>query len=229
MAPPKRGIGPGLAALITATIGLGFGLFGTPIGFLLGLAAIGLAIAGIVRNAGLVLATIGLVVGALAVITSIGMASVGGSTAPAPVAGAATTPPVPTAPTAPVAQAPTSRAPAPPQPARAITAREWQKIAKDPGAHVGESVVVYGTVTQFDAATGTDSFRANVDGVRHQNEYQYETNTFLTGETSTLSDVVNGDVFRAEVVVGAPYTYTTTMGGQMTVPTLVVTKIVPTK
>jgi hypothetical protein len=53
----------------------------------------------------------------------------------------------------------------PPQPAKtpkAITARDWAKIAKDPGSHVGEAIIVYGEVTQFDAATGTQVFRANV-------------------------------------------------------------------
>ncbi|TCK26882.1 proline-rich domain-containing protein [Pseudonocardia endophytica] len=224
---PKRGIGLGLAALITAAIGLLFGLFGSAIGFLLGLVAIGLGIAGYIRRSGRVLAAVGGGVAALAMIASLTVASVGASTSSTP-ASASPTPSAPPVSTAPVAQ-PTTAPPPPPAPARTITARDWQKIAKDPTAHIGESIVVYGTVTQFDAATGTDSFRANVDGVRQQNEYEYETNTFLTGDVSTLSDVVNGDTFRAEVVVGQPYTYTTTMGGQMTVPTLSVTKIAPLK
>jgi hypothetical protein len=53
---------------------------------------------------------------------------------------------------------PAAAAPAAPQPAKtpkAITARDWAKIAKDPGSHVGEAIIVYGEVTQFDAATGT--------------------------------------------------------------------------
>jgi hypothetical protein len=40
-------------------------------------------------------------------------------------------------------------------PAKKITAREWQLIAKDPGSHIGERVTVYGQVTQFDATIGT--------------------------------------------------------------------------
>jgi hypothetical protein len=52
-------------------------------------------------------------------------------------------------------------------PARTITAREWQAIAKDPDAHTGEKIIMHGYVTQFDAATGTNKFWANVDGVQH--------------------------------------------------------------
>ena len=78
-----------------------------------------------------------------------------------------------------------------PEPARAITAREWQLIAKDPGAHRGESVIVHGEVTQFDAATGAGGFRANVDGVVHKPRYgfvDYDTNTVLAGSASQLAE-----------------------------------------
>ena len=115
-----------------------------------------------------------------------------------------------------------------PEPARAITAREWQLIAKDPGAHRGESIIVHGEVTQFDAATGAGGFRANVDGVVHKPKYgfaDYDTNTVLAGSQSQLADVVRGDLFTAEVVVGEPLTYETTTGGQLTAPSLTITSI----
>jgi hypothetical protein len=115
-----------------------------------------------------------------------------------------------------------------PEPARAITAREWQLIAKDPGAHRGEPIIVHGEVTQFDAATGAAGFRANVDGVVHKPKYgfaDYDTNTVLAGSQSQLADVVRGDLFTAEVVVGEPLTYETTMGGQLTAPSLTITSI----
>jgi hypothetical protein len=118
--------------------------------------------------------------------------------------------------------------PTAPEPARAITAREWQLIAKDPGAHRGESIVVHGEVTQFDAATGAGGFRANVDGVVHKPTYgfaDYDTNTVLAGTPSQLAEVVQGDLFTAQVVVGEPLTYETTMGGQLTAPSLAITSI----
>jgi hypothetical protein len=116
-----------------------------------------------------------------------------------------------------------------PAPAKAITAREWQLIAKNPTAHVGDRVIVYGEVVQFDVNTGSAAFRANVDGVVHPIKYgyaDYETNTFLTAGTGvTLADVVEGDVFKAEVTVAGAYSYDTAMGGSLTAPKLTVTKI----
>ena len=37
--------------------------------------------------------------------------------------------------------------------------------------------------------------------------------------------MVQGDLFTAEVVVGEPLTYQTTMGGQLTAPSLIITSI----
>lgn len=116
----------------------------------------------------------------------------------------------------------------PPEPARKISAREWQLIAKDPGSHIGERVIVYGQVTQFDASTGTEGFRANVDGVVHKPKYgfaDYDTNTILGGDEGLLREVVQGDLFKAEVTVLGAYTYETTLGGQLTVPKLQITKV----
>jgi hypothetical protein len=116
----------------------------------------------------------------------------------------------------------------PPAPARDITARDWALLAKNPGAHVGARVVVYGQVTQFDTATGTSAFRANVDGVVHKPRYgyvDYETNTMLTGTSTMFTDLVTDDLFRAEVTVSGSYSYETTMGGTMTVPKLEVTAV----
>jgi hypothetical protein len=116
----------------------------------------------------------------------------------------------------------------PPAPARAITARYWALIAKSPDAHVGERIVIYGQVTQFDSATGTSAFRANVDGVVHKPSYgyvDYETNTFLNGTGTLFAQLVKDDLFRAEVTVMGSYSYSTTMGGTMTVPQLQVTPI----
>lgn len=133
--------------------------------------------------------------------------------------------------TAPTVAASTSAAPVitvNPGPPKTITARDWAKIAKDPDAHKGETIVVYGQVTQFDSATGTDSFRANVDGVKHKVSYgyaDYDTNTVLTSAGANLGDVVNRDLFRAEVVVVGSLSYDTSLGGSTTVPQLAVTKI----
>lgn len=136
---------------------------------------------------------------------------------------------VPTVSRAPV----TSAAPAiPTGPAEAITARAWLLIAKNPDAHEGRRIVVYGEVTQFDSATGSSGFRANVDGVVHPIKYgyaDYETNTVLgAGPGVSLADVVQDDIFKAEATVVGSYSYDTQIGGSTTVPMLLITKITVT-
>lgn len=106
-----------------------------------------------------------------------------------------------------------------------LSARDWKKIAKTPDEHIGEHLVVYGVVTQFDAATGDDGFLANADGVRHSEPYDYETNTLFSGGPNDLSDLVEDDEFRAKVTVIGSYSYDTQIGGNTTAPQLSVESI----
>lgn len=117
---------------------------------------------------------------------------------------------------------------APAAPPKAITARDWALIAKDPDSHVGEAVIVYGEVTQFDSATGTGQFRANIDGVKHPVSYgfaDYPTNTVLSGDAATLGNLVQGDLFQADAVVAGSVSYQNTMGGSLSAPKLTVLKV----
>lgn len=118
-------------------------------------------------------------------------------------------------------------APAPTKPVvyKKLSARSWALIAKDPNAHAAEAITVYGVVTQFDSATGTDTFRADVDGVKHSDYYEYPTNTVLTSDVGTLMDVVDGDIFTAKVLVLGSLSYDTSIGGSTTVPQLFVSSI----
>lgn len=106
-----------------------------------------------------------------------------------------------------------------------LTAREWKKLAKDPDAYAGKAYIVYGVVTQFDAATGADTFRADVDGVRHADQFDYDTNTILSNVKGDVSDLVEDDMFQASVIVVGSYSYETSLGGETTVPQLSVMKI----
>ena len=108
----------------------------------------------------------------------------------------------------------------PPVPHREISSRDWQVIAKNPDAHKGKRIIVYGYVTQFDAATGTSSFRASIDAIRHKRTYKYDTNTLLSGTTEMLNDIVADDQFRAEATVMGSFSYDTQIGGNATVPLL---------
>ena len=109
----------------------------------------------------------------------------------------------------------------------AISQRDWQLIAKDPDGSSGKYVVVYGKITQFDASTGLNSFRADVAGADlTSNGYWFGgDNTFLSGDVNLLKALVAGDKFRAKVRVNGSYTYTSVLNGTYRVPSLQVFEI----
>ena len=109
-----------------------------------------------------------------------------------------------------------------------LDSQTWLEIVKDPDSYKNQCFTVYGDVTQFDSATGTNSFRADVGGVEQTPSYgfvNYPTNTYLTGSASTLNSVVEQDLFTANVMVLGSYSYQTQIGGQTTVPKLQVNSI----
>jgi hypothetical protein len=186
-----------------------------------------------------------LVVGGIALVIALG---VGGAVIAAssddakPSAATASATPSTVAPTtaaptsaAPTSAAPTSAAPSPtkttpppkPKPPSYATLsdRQWKLIAKNPDAYIGKTYVVYGRVTQFDAATGTDTFRADVAHKRMSENFYYDTNTMLSGSDSALANLVQDDIFRANVTVLGSFSYDTQIGGQTTVPRLQVDSI----
>lgn len=107
----------------------------------------------------------------------------------------------------------------------ALSDRDWLKIAKDPDGHANEEVIVYGVITQFDAATGNAAFRADVSGTAQSSPYGYDTNTVLVGTKKMFADLVQGDQFKAWVAVNGTTDYDTVSGGSTTVPELDVWKI----
>jgi hypothetical protein len=65
-----------------------------------------------------------------------------------------------------------------------------------------------------------DTFLANVCATNEEYAFDYDTNTMLTGDTELLSDLVEDDEFRANVVVDGSHSYDTQIGGHTTVPQL---------
>jgi Protein of unknown function (DUF2510) len=109
-----------------------------------------------------------------------------------------------------------------------VSSQAWLEIVKNPDGHVGQCLIVYGEVTQFDSATGTTEFRANAGGVHQSPQYgfvNYPTNTLFSGTASKLNAVVEGDVFSAEVTVLGHVDYNNTFGGSTSAPLLRVDSI----
>ncbi|SCL29813.1 hypothetical protein GA0070624_3956 [Micromonospora rhizosphaerae] len=143
------------------------------------------------------------------------------SAAPSPTSAASTTAAPSTPPPTAAAPSPTKTTPPPKPPSyKTLSARQWKLIAKNPDAYLGKTYVVYGRVTQFDAATGSDTFRADVAHRRMADEWDYDTNTMLYGVESDLANLVEDDIFRANVTVLGSFSYDTQIGGETTVPLL---------
>ncbi|GAA3231638.1 DUF4190 domain-containing protein [Oerskovia jenensis] len=107
----------------------------------------------------------------------------------------------------------------------AVDAAAWAQIAKDPEAYVGDKIVLYAEVTQFDAATGSDSFRAGTGAEQPSSPFELDVNTLLSGDRSILADVTVGDVLKVHAIVEGATTYDTVMGGGMTAPVLEVAAV----
>lgn len=102
---------------------------------------------------------------------------------------------------------------------RELTARDWALIAKDPDAHVGEKVVIYGAVTQLDTATGARALRADTSGDKRDSAFAFDTNTVIReGDADLFTNLVEGDLVQLWVEVDGSTTYTTALDAELTAP-----------
>lgn len=102
-----------------------------------------------------------------------------------------------------------------------LSSRKFKLLAKNPDAYTGKTYVIYGEITQFDAATGTDTFRADTGPKKLRISYgyvDYDQNSMLNGDETKLKKLVEGDCFKAKVTVLGSYSYDTQAGGNTTVP-----------
>jgi hypothetical protein len=171
----------------------------------------------------------------LAVGGAIGGVDSGEGTATPPATATVTATETAEAPSTPTPTESASEAPAPKktaepkpksEPAQSISRRQWAKVLKKPDNYVGEKYIIYGQVTQFDSATGDDTFRADT---AHRNTMSYGffdgENTVLSGSAKKLDDLVADDVFRASVTILGHVDYDTQIGGETTVALLEVNSI----
>lgn len=104
-----------------------------------------------------------------------------------------------------------------------IDRRAWAKVVRDPDSYAGDMYVIYGYVTQFDSATGTDTFRANTDAVMLADWYDYDHNTLVGApDEKLIADVLNGDVVKMHIEVIGSFSYDTQIGGNTSVPLVAV-------
>lgn len=114
--------------------------------------------------------------------------------------------------------------------AEELSARELSLVVKRPDDHVGDVMVVYGNITQFDAATGTCIFRANIAHTNMADTWDYEHNSMFAGgdgdaDCELLDDFVTDDEVRITATSLGSFSYDTQIGGNTTVPMFNVEKI----
>lgn len=93
---------------------------------------------------------------------------------------------------------------------------------KAPDNYRGENYKVWGCVSQFDAATGPDTFRAQASYQMEKNWYSNGSNAVFMGAATQLADFAKNDVVQMNVVVFGSYVYVTQNGGSTTVPSFMV-------
>ena len=99
-----------------------------------------------------------------------------------------------------------------------IDERTLAGIAKDPDSHAGETLILYGYVTQFDANTGPCSMRVSVSATPQSSWIDYEHNSLaFSGDGDSdcpeLRDVIADDELKLTVVLHGGETYSSLGGG----------------
>jgi hypothetical protein len=89
---------------------------------------------------------------------------------------------------------------------------------KAPDNFIGNAYQLWGCISQFDAATGADTFRAETSYQQEEYWYLDSENALFTGDEGRLADYVKDDVVYMKVVSLGSYTYDTQIGGSTTVP-----------
>jgi hypothetical protein len=221
-----------IAALIVGIIAFLTGLLPV-IGIILGLVALGLGVTALVKKqskalsiTGMALATIAFLV---SIVMTVGFATIDDSDA-------ADRTPVATETAEPASESPTpepSVEPTPEEPPAPVTPdlttfqeiddRAWALIAKDPDAHIGENTILYGSVTQFDSATGRCAMLVSTAATQKEVSYDYDQSVMaVSGDWETecpvFDPLVEDDNIKMWVSVVQSFSYDTQIGGNTTVP-----------
>ncbi len=106
-----------------------------------------------------------------------------------------------------------------------LSDRSWQKVVKAPDSYMGRTYQIWACISQFDAATGLDTFRGQGSNKKREYWYLDGENALFTGDEGRLSDFVEGDMVYLKVTVLGSYSYDTQIGGNTTAPWFEVDKI----
>lgn len=167
-----------------------------------------------------------LVLGGVASALNAGKTPGGGSSAGTNEGAGTVTTPTPQAPTSvqtDEAEPPADPTVAPPPPAKATSYptpndRQWAQIVKSPDKYIGKGYHLWACISQFDAATGSDTFRADASNKKREYWSLDGENALFSGDEDRLSAYVEGDMIVANVTTLGSYSYDTQIGGNTTAP-----------
>ena len=106
-----------------------------------------------------------------------------------------------------------------------LSSRAWAKLVKAPDSYVGNTYQVWACISQFDAATGADTFRGQASYAKQEFWYTDGDNALFTGDEDALADFVTDDIVVMNVTSLGSFSYDTQIGGNTTVPAFEVEKI----
>ena len=99
-----------------------------------------------------------------------------------------------------------------------LTSRAWALLVKAPDNYLGNTYKICACITQFDAATGPDGFRAQASYGNQTYWYTDGANAVFTGDATQLADFVQDDIVQMDVVSLGSLSYDTQIGGSATAP-----------
>ena len=99
-----------------------------------------------------------------------------------------------------------------------LSDRSWRKVVKSPDSYLGKTYQLWACISQFDAATGDDTFRGQASNKKREYWFSDGDNVLFTGDTDRLADVVEDDILVMSVLSLGSFTYETQIGGETTVP-----------
>ena len=226
-----------LSALIVGIIAFLTGLLPV-VGIVIGIAAIVLGVLALVRKQSKGMSITGIILGAIAALASVAM-TIGltaftvdrprdnATSAPAPTESAEAIEPEPSP--EPTTEAP----PAPSTPDlstfKGTDDRNWALIAKDPDAHVGANVILFGSIMQFDSATGRCAMLIDTAATPKEMSFDYAQSVMaVSGDWETecpvFDPLVEDDHVKIWATVVQSFSYDTQIGGNTTVPMVEVWK-----
>lgn len=106
-----------------------------------------------------------------------------------------------------------------PVPHKKLSKRGWQRVVKAPDRYDGKKYILWACITQFDAATGEDTFRGDASYKNWKRDFWYQgDNALFTGNAKKLDRYVQDDLVWMKVDSWGSFSYDTQIGGNTTVP-----------